>query len=423
MRQAATGSASALAEPMAPDRDTLKGTSAQPPTRKGKPFMSRVIRSLILAVGFFLAYISQPVLAADGGGDAKPPEGWSAAAPRDEVRPAFTYRADGGPERTGALVIESDDREGLLGCWTRTYPITGGKSYRFSAFRRTENVECPRRCGVARVIWQDEQGRQVLRDEPSVASYLPGTPPVAEPEYPRDGLARADGWTEVSDVYRAPSKASRALVELWFRYSSLERTANRGAPDQASDNRGATRTERPAGHEESDRSERYNLSQHRYFFFVSRKRGDLTRVKSTISSPVTVLISWCRLSTLTPVISWTIASMIGRAVSINWILTCFRRSRPFSAWSVLTRCCSAAVRTPWSRITSKSPIRWVWTSLGPRPMHSCRKRVIPWQMAASISPDVFIGTSRMLQFQSPGGRGDNPCLSTRQQSRLPLLES
>ena len=40
-------------------------------------------------------------------------------------------------------------------------------------------------------------------------------------------------------------------------------------------------------------------------------------------------MSWCRLSTLTPVISWTIASMIGRAVSIRWVRTCLSRSLPF----------------------------------------------------------------------------------------------
>ena len=40
-----------------------------------------------------------------------------------------------------------------------------------------------------------------------------------------------------------------------------------------------------------------------HFFFVSRKRGDSARVKTTTSSPVTVLISWCRLTTLVPVTS------------------------------------------------------------------------------------------------------------------------
>ena len=66
----------------------------------------------------------------------------------------------------------------------------------------------------------------------------------------------------------------------------------------------------------------------RYLFFVSRKMGGPANVKITSSSPVTVLMSWCRLSTLTPMISWTIASMIGRAVSINWILTCFDEIPP-----------------------------------------------------------------------------------------------
>ena len=47
--------------------------------------------------------------------------------------------------------------------------------------------------------------------------------------------------------------------------------------------------------------------------------GDSARVKRTTSSPVAVLISWCRVNTLAPVISWTIASMTGRAVSIRWV--------------------------------------------------------------------------------------------------------
>ena len=65
-----------------------------------------------------------------------------------------------------------------------------------------------------------------------------------------------------------------------------------------------------------------------YFLLVSRNRGDSARVKSTTSSPVTVLMSWCRLNTLTPVTSWTIASMSGRAVSIRWVRTCLSRSLP-----------------------------------------------------------------------------------------------
>lgn len=40
-----------------------------------------------------------------------------------------------------------------------------------------------------------------------------------------------------------------------------------------------------------------------YFFFTSRCSGVSASVKTTISSPVTVLISWCKLRGLMPVIS------------------------------------------------------------------------------------------------------------------------
>src|SRR5262249_3385897 len=73
------------------------------------------------------------------------------------------------------------------------------------------------------ILWQDDQKRQVLRDEPGATSYGEGALPVAEPEYPADGAADASGWTELSDTYRAPLKATRAIVELHLRWASEAR--------------------------------------------------------------------------------------------------------------------------------------------------------------------------------------------------------
>ncbi len=70
-----------------------------------------------------------------------------------------------------------------------------------------------------------------------------------------------------------------------------------------------------------------------YPFFFSRTSGDSAKVKTTISSPVVVLISWCRLTTVVSVNSRTIYSKTDRAVSISWILTCLSKSLPFSAGS------------------------------------------------------------------------------------------
>ena len=41
---------------------------------------------------------------------------------------------------------------------------------------------------------------------------------------------------------------------------------------------------------------------------------------------------------------------------------------PFRREADLTKCCSAAVKTPGRRTTRKSPSKWAWMSFGPRPM-------------------------------------------------------
>ena len=145
--------------------------------------------------------------------------GWSGVAARDEIKPGFSFDPKGGPSQRGALAIRSDQREGLDGHWEKAFDVNGGRHYRFHALRRTENVPTPRRSVLARVHWRDAQGRPVHHDAPGAHSFASGKPPVAEPEYPSDGEAGAGGWTEVSGLYRAPSKAAKAVVELHLRWA------------------------------------------------------------------------------------------------------------------------------------------------------------------------------------------------------------
>ncbi|MFO0868480.1 MAG: carbon-nitrogen hydrolase family protein [Pirellulales bacterium] len=151
------------------------------------------------------------------------PAGWVAGSPRDEIRPRFSCEATGGASGRGALVVESDDRAGLVGWWTRTEEVKGGEYYRFATRRKLTPDKDGRRTAVVRILWQDERGQPVMHDEPSPASYQPGAIPRAEPEYPRDRQTDARGWTEVSDVYRAPSNARRAVLELHFRWAPQAR--------------------------------------------------------------------------------------------------------------------------------------------------------------------------------------------------------
>jgi predicted amidohydrolase len=162
------------------------------------------------ALTIVVLWISNPAAAADG---------WVSAAPREEIRPQFSFAAKGGHDGKGAWIIRHDAREGLDGSWNRIVAVQGGRFYRFHAFRKLAHVELPRRSAVARILWQDDRGKSVTHDEPVVSRYARGSIARAEPEYPRDGAANRDGWTEVSGIYRAPAKATRALLELHLRWA------------------------------------------------------------------------------------------------------------------------------------------------------------------------------------------------------------
>ena len=146
------------------------------------------------------------------------PDGWTTAAPREELRPKFWYDIHGGRDGTGGFVIAADQRDGLDGWWTKTVPVKGGMHYGFHAARKTDRVALPRQTAVVRIVWQDDSGRSVSSDVPAVTGYLKGWKPTAEPEYPTDKQTDARGWTDVSDTYVAPSRATRATIELHLQW-------------------------------------------------------------------------------------------------------------------------------------------------------------------------------------------------------------
>jgi predicted amidohydrolase len=148
------------------------------------------------------------------------PDGWRVTAPRDEIRPEFAFEPRGGPDGRAAFSIQADDREGLDGAWVKTFPIEGGHYYRFAAVRKLENVGLPWRSAVVRIIWLGAKGQRVAYNDAIVSDYSRGAAPLAEAEHPTDKATNAQGWTEVSDTYWAPSKAAQAVVELRLRWAS-----------------------------------------------------------------------------------------------------------------------------------------------------------------------------------------------------------
>jgi predicted amidohydrolase len=172
-----------------------------------------------VAAGMVFLVVRQALAADESRLVNQAPQGWATAAPRDEIRPEFDFEPHGGPNGTGCFVIRADDRDGLDGCWTRTFPVEGGKFYHFSALCRATDVAVPRRSVVARLDWHDAQGHAVPLDEPAVTTAGQGATAMADTEFPTPGPVRTDGWTEVSDTYRAPGKATQMVVRLNLQWS------------------------------------------------------------------------------------------------------------------------------------------------------------------------------------------------------------
>lgn len=158
-------------------------------------------------------------------------EDWRSGSPRKEIEPEFSVDPAGGRSAQGAWVIQSDGRQGLYGYWFTGVPVTGGKFYRFVAYRKTTGVDIPRRSAYARLFWDNgsadlkerPKGRDVVQDGAMLELYFPNGPQpgdkfTAEPEFPQDG--REDrGWTELSGIYRAPAGAERMIVELSLQWA------------------------------------------------------------------------------------------------------------------------------------------------------------------------------------------------------------
>jgi predicted amidohydrolase len=175
-----------------------------------------------LALGLLAVVAAAPDLCAGEKPDqaAAAAAGWTTAAPRDEIRPDFHFEPDGGRRGAPRLILESDAREGLDGYWTKTFAVEGGRHYQFRAFRRVENVESPRRTALARIVWQDDRGRDVPEDRGVVSAYLKGAGATAEVEHPADRETDGDGWTEVADIYQAPALATQVRIELHLMWAA-----------------------------------------------------------------------------------------------------------------------------------------------------------------------------------------------------------
>jgi hypothetical protein len=88
---------------------------------------AQFVLSSTLTCGLLCLVASSPATAAeDKHRVTESPDGWTTSAPRDELRPTFSYEGRGGRDGKGCFVIAADQRKGLDGWWMKTVSVKGG---------------------------------------------------------------------------------------------------------------------------------------------------------------------------------------------------------------------------------------------------------------------------------------------------------
>ena len=129
---------------------------------------------------------------------------WQFTAQREAISPA--WRIDGKLKYKGAptLLMKGHGKEianGHFFTLIKTEPLN---YYDFKVHFLTSKVEDLHRCILARILWQDESGKQIGRAEyPATSREL-----------------TADKWNIIAQKYMAPEGSARARIELIYRWDA-----------------------------------------------------------------------------------------------------------------------------------------------------------------------------------------------------------
>ena len=132
------------------------------------------------------------------------PSEWKFESQRKEIAPvnfidsAITY------DEKPTLALAGGGKEYSNGHWYTIVKVQPGEFFQFRSNFIASNVEEPERSILARIIWQDKQGKKI------------GTP-----EYPSSFPATTMGsWNSIKQLYKVPENARQAKIELVYRWDA-----------------------------------------------------------------------------------------------------------------------------------------------------------------------------------------------------------
>jgi predicted amidohydrolase len=127
---------------------------------------------------------------------------WQFSSQRPEIAPVNGIDDEIMIHDAPTLKLAGNGEKSANGCWFVNVPVKSMSWYRFKTLYKGENIAEQSRSVLARIIWQDAEGKLVNR-----------------PEYPAT-LADIDenGCSIIEQIYQVPEEAVSARIELIYRW-------------------------------------------------------------------------------------------------------------------------------------------------------------------------------------------------------------
>jgi predicted amidohydrolase len=129
------------------------------------------------------------------------PEMWQVKFQRQDIAPKSWIEKEVRYAGEATLALAGDDKAHANGCWTCRVDIVPDVHYKFTSHFRYQDDTNVQRSILARVIWQDSEGKQIGRAD-----------------YPATIPGNKDGWRTINQVYPSPAGAHVAVLELVYRW-------------------------------------------------------------------------------------------------------------------------------------------------------------------------------------------------------------
>ncbi len=131
------------------------------------------------------------------------PQGWRTWSPRAEVAPVFSVDSAVGRSGAGSLRIAGGGNPAMFGAWrARVSGVVGGRTYRLTAWYRSDGLAHPHHDATARLEWLDAAGTQLRLLDNALEEGHEGE------------------WTRLSHTIDAPAGAADVHIDLGLRWSA-----------------------------------------------------------------------------------------------------------------------------------------------------------------------------------------------------------